>query len=639
MYTITFYSVKAVGRTLALVNVAGELARRGRRVLVVDFDLEAPALDTAGRLRPNAWHPGVVEYVTDYVNTGQEPAIREYLYDAGPVGEKGGRIWVMPAGGRDQDYRGALARLDWLGLYQSHDGFEFMNRTKAQWEQLPLHPVYVLIDCPAGRTNVEGICTRQLPDAVVALFFPDVQNLAGLGSVCQAIRTETARGRPKPIALHFIMSNVPVVDDEEDDGQQLSRRRDDFARTLNIPKLAATLHHCDGLVTVDQRPLVLDRPNVRLAREYRELVDALIVHNPEDREGGLLFLKQMEAAYARGPAGFELKEEEERLGRFRNQHGNDAEFLVKVAHCQISGGRFADAERVLDQVLENRQTRLPEALLERARCHLEQKNKKDAVADLQAYLAFPGLEDEPILAALRRLHALAPEQFDDLRNRPEVQALLKDEEWRWQGEGVGGFEEEGPPWYEALEPLDRLRVQVLLDPEEHDSTAWWRMTPEQRLRWTIRNLEGKIGELSTRVPVKEQERNWNAFALACAHFDLARAYWRATGRMPADLCKRGLDYHARVADDFRDNQDYLVKEYSDYRQNVALALWATGRIREALKEIHDEEVSAEDDPPDTLYESVWRDREEVTREQFLADLRAIKDLIRDTSDIHPAFLG
>ena len=43
VYISTFYSFKGgVGRTMALVNAAVELARRGRRVLAVDFDLEAP---------------------------------------------------------------------------------------------------------------------------------------------------------------------------------------------------------------------------------------------------------------------------------------------------------------------------------------------------------------------------------------------------------------------------------------------------------------------------------------------------------------------------------------------------------------------------------------------------------------------
>jgi Mrp family chromosome partitioning ATPase len=42
----TFYSYKGgVGRSMAVANVAALLAQWGRKVLVVDWDLEAPGLD------------------------------------------------------------------------------------------------------------------------------------------------------------------------------------------------------------------------------------------------------------------------------------------------------------------------------------------------------------------------------------------------------------------------------------------------------------------------------------------------------------------------------------------------------------------------------------------------------------------
>src|SRR5437588_12174939 len=103
MYVITFYSFKGgVGRTMALVNVAAELARRGRKVLVVDFDLEAPGLETYKHLRPKQPHPGIVEYVTEFRQTQAVPDLREYIYEAKPIGKRGGRLWVMPAGRGDR---------------------------------------------------------------------------------------------------------------------------------------------------------------------------------------------------------------------------------------------------------------------------------------------------------------------------------------------------------------------------------------------------------------------------------------------------------------------------------------------------------------------------------------------------------
>ena len=42
---VTFYSFKGgTGRSMAVANVAWILASRGQRVLVIDWDLEAPGL-------------------------------------------------------------------------------------------------------------------------------------------------------------------------------------------------------------------------------------------------------------------------------------------------------------------------------------------------------------------------------------------------------------------------------------------------------------------------------------------------------------------------------------------------------------------------------------------------------------------
>ncbi|HUU23744.1 MAG TPA: P-loop NTPase, partial [Phycisphaerae bacterium] len=44
-YIFTFYSFKGgVGRSMAVLNVAYDLAGRGRNVLILDMDLEAPGL-------------------------------------------------------------------------------------------------------------------------------------------------------------------------------------------------------------------------------------------------------------------------------------------------------------------------------------------------------------------------------------------------------------------------------------------------------------------------------------------------------------------------------------------------------------------------------------------------------------------
>ena len=62
----TFYSFKGgVGRSMALANVADILARRGLRVLVIDFDLEAPGLERYFQVEKTAAlaNPGLIDLI------------------------------------------------------------------------------------------------------------------------------------------------------------------------------------------------------------------------------------------------------------------------------------------------------------------------------------------------------------------------------------------------------------------------------------------------------------------------------------------------------------------------------------------------------------------------------------------------
>ena len=231
MHVVTFYSFKGgVGRSLALVNVGVELAQTGRRVLLVDFDLEAPGLHTFEALQPKNPQAGIVEFVDDYMTSHVAPDVREYVYEAAGIGQKGGRLWVMPAGRGDRAYQAKLSRLDWKELYEKRDGYLFFEDLKEQWKSA-LEPDYVLIDSRTGHTDVQGICTRQLPDAVVILFFPNKQNLDGLEGVVTDIRSEAKPPREKKINLFFVMSNVPDLDDEE---EILKQRRLEFRNNLRF---------------------------------------------------------------------------------------------------------------------------------------------------------------------------------------------------------------------------------------------------------------------------------------------------------------------------------------------------------------------------------------------------------------------
>src|SRR5215207_7288616 len=99
MHTVTFYSFKGgVGRTMALVNAAAELTLRHKRVLIVDFDLEAPGIQTYGPSSSGPEALGVVDYVSKYIETGIAPDVRDYVSSY----ELNGRsIFLMGAGRQD----------------------------------------------------------------------------------------------------------------------------------------------------------------------------------------------------------------------------------------------------------------------------------------------------------------------------------------------------------------------------------------------------------------------------------------------------------------------------------------------------------------------------------------------------------
>ena len=80
MKTITFYSYKGgVGRSLALANIATRLAEFGKKVCLLDFDLEAPGLHYKFSTLLSNQKKEIKNGIVDYIATcraGMTPAGR-----------------------------------------------------------------------------------------------------------------------------------------------------------------------------------------------------------------------------------------------------------------------------------------------------------------------------------------------------------------------------------------------------------------------------------------------------------------------------------------------------------------------------------------------------------------------------------
>jgi len=373
VYIVTFYSYRGgVGRTTALVNVGFDLARRGWKVLLVDFDLESPGLTYFPRLRGS--HPGIVEYVTAYRERGESPDVRDYLYPVEIDGQKD-RLWVMPAGGdtdveSDPAYWEALAGIDWQELYDRQDGYLFFEDTRAQWEQLA--PDFVLIDTHAGITPALGISTRQLPDAVVHMYNSRHGGIGGLDEMYSRISDEK-QTRGKSIEQYHVAIGVVEADDEEASCHEDWDAAIPFSHRLLLEKQVIVVSNADS----------------RLAKAYCRLTNRLIAANnvliaanfAQDRDGALLLLRKLLADPSMVIGGLALSSDySDALDQIIDVFSDDAAILAQAACCLYGAARYGRALEVLDRALDLRPDS-PELLWQRA-SYRRRLNWPGAVKDL-----------------------------------------------------------------------------------------------------------------------------------------------------------------------------------------------------------------------------------------------------------------
>lgn len=185
----TFYSFKGgVGRSMALANVAALMAKANYRVLVIDWDLEAPGLEKYFTASPSYLshtrdqRPGIVDIVYGYANN--EPlAWKDCLIEAYPFPNS------MPvsilSGGRDSpDYLQRLQDINWEKLFTEKDFGNYLETLREEWlEEFD----FILIDSRTGITDIGGICTIHLPDAIVLLFTTNEQSINGVKSVIDRV--------------------------------------------------------------------------------------------------------------------------------------------------------------------------------------------------------------------------------------------------------------------------------------------------------------------------------------------------------------------------------------------------------------------------------------------------------------------
>ena len=603
MYVTTFYSFKGgVGRTMALVNAAVTLALRGRRVLAVDFDLEAPGLDTFDALRPRGEIPGVIDFVASYLDSGRAPDATNFIGECPDIGERGGGLWIMPSG-RNETYATNFNRIDWGELYEKHDGYLLLEDLKEQWKRI-VQPDYVLIDSRTGHTDTGGICTRQLPDSVVILFFPNEQNLRGLNEVVHDIRSEADEPRKKRIELHFVMSNVPDLDDED---RILESKIAAFQDQLDVLREPMVVHRYDSLSLLNQVVFVKDRPRSRLANEYREIVHEISTRNSNDRDGALEYIRRSRRRWRRTGVD-SIRTREDMLERIEEAHSNDGEILFRLAEIREDDRQPERAVLLVNQAIGAGYEQ-PEAHLKRARNREDNRDLDGASEDTRRVLDSERVTPPMVREAIRlsmRLGIPVPEEIAE-------------------STAVMSLDLEGKSWLADTfngSPKD-LVIAVSL---------WELILSASELSTETRNRAKRslglsymgLGRCSDAIRMfRDDGQALDELNIEDA-FNYGMAAWGANGAIETEVFLRVVEL------------DRAEIQTLNYLQCMAIAYWAAGDGGEALEYI-DRAKKAVGGLRGRTELSCWHYLQ-VGADQFKADLVDIRDLIENDGSKVPHFV-
>jgi cellulose biosynthesis protein BcsQ len=200
---ITFYSYKGgVGRSMALANIGVLLAQLNKKVLLVDWDLEAPGLEHyfvgLTKSKANLVEGGLLTLL------GHAPTFRPEYCEAAVTRycvEYDAQISLLASGVESARYSATLADFAWSDYFKNKSGGPFLEELRNYWLE---SYDFILIDSRTGVTDSGGICTILMPDVLLLFFAANRQNLNGILRIARAAK----EGRSK---LYVSRCALPIL--------------------------------------------------------------------------------------------------------------------------------------------------------------------------------------------------------------------------------------------------------------------------------------------------------------------------------------------------------------------------------------------------------------------------------------------
>lgn len=169
---IVFFSIKGgVGRSTALAASAWQLAQVGKRVLVLDLDLESPGLSSA--LLPSERQPmyGIIDWlIEDLLDNGD--AVFDSMVATSNLSHDGD-IHIVPAhGAKHGEYIAKLGRV-WMPKVKTDGTREIWSARLGRLLQdleARIQPDVILIDSRSGIDEIASACITDMGANLILLF-------------------------------------------------------------------------------------------------------------------------------------------------------------------------------------------------------------------------------------------------------------------------------------------------------------------------------------------------------------------------------------------------------------------------------------------------------------------------------------
>ncbi len=239
------------GKSNTTANLAATLAKYGKRVAVVDTDIQSPGIHVLFGFQEDQ----VAATLNDYL-WGRR-SISEVACDVtnslGPLANKGGQVFLIPSSTRAED----IARV----LREGYD-IEYLSKgLQTLISDLKLD--YLLVDTHPG-LNEETLLSISVSDILILILRPDAQDYQGT-----AVTVDVARKLKVPELL-MMVNKVPQFFD-------LNELKAKIQETYDANVVGVLPHSDEMMVLASSGLFVVDYPDNPVSQTFDSIVTQYLV--------------------------------------------------------------------------------------------------------------------------------------------------------------------------------------------------------------------------------------------------------------------------------------------------------------------------------------------------------------------------